>query len=542
MSKGKATDLVQPAHSDFPVLIAAMTPSAEERRLALFLCLLLIGAFLLIAPFAATPLPRMNVFVPVVQTVLFFSELITAILLFAQYSIRPQLGLLAVACGYVFSGLFAFLQTLAFPGAYGPAGLFGDPLSTAPYLFFLWHIAFPLAAIVYALSDDTSGGFVLRRSAKATIGVAVASVLVVIAVLTWAVTGAVSYLPSLFIDATKQAPITNYISGAIWLLSIAALLMLFLYKNTSLSVWLMVALVATLPDLALSTVMTTVRFTFGWYTARAYALIASFIVLAALLTDATVLYARLANAVLLLRRERSNRLMSLSAATAAVAHEIRQPLTAIVATSQAASILTERNPPDVGQLRACLAEISESAFRLNEIVTGVRGLFDEKTDRPTISVGALTQEVLHSLEHELLLNDVAVETSIQNDLPEIVADRTQIQQVLVNLARNAIDAMNSSNIPRAKRLRVGATVKDRSIVLTLQDSGPGIDPSNSGRIFEPFFTTKANGIGLGLPICRRILETHNGRLRLAKSDSDGCIFEITLPIAAMHRDSSGNLS
>jgi signal transduction histidine kinase len=304
----------------------------------------------------------------------------------------------------------------------------------------------------------------------------------------------------------------------------------------------MVALVATLPDLALSTVMTTVRFTFGWYTARAYALIASFIVLAALLTDATVLHARLANAVLLLRRERSNRLMSLSAATAAVAHEIRQPLTAIVATSQAASILTERNPPDVGQLRACLAEISESAFRLNEIVTGVRGLFDEKTDRPTISVDALTQEVLHSLEHELLLNDVAVETSIQNDLPEIVADRTQIQQVLMNLARNAIDAMNSSNIPRAKRLRVGATVKDRSIVLTLQDSGPGIDPSNSGRIFEPFFTTKANGIGLGLPICRRILETHNGRLRLANSDSDGCIFEITLPIAAMHRDSSGNLS
>ena len=105
--------------------------------------------------------------------------------------------------------------------------------------------------------------------------------------------------------------------------------MLFKYKRTSLAVWLMVTIFATLPDLALSTVMTAVRFTLGWYTARTYALIASCTVLAVMLTETTLLYARLANAILLLRRERSNRLMSLDAATSAMAHELKQPLTAI---------------------------------------------------------------------------------------------------------------------------------------------------------------------------------------------------------------------
>jgi C4-dicarboxylate-specific signal transduction histidine kinase len=112
----------------------------------------------------------------------------------------------------------------------------------------------------------------------------------------------------------------------------------------------------------------------------------------------------------------------------------------------------------------------------------------------------------------------------------------------MNLIRNAIDAMNSSPVSRAKRLRIGATLKDQSILLTLEDSGPGISPTNSGRIFEPFFTTKANGVGLGLPICQRIMETHNGGLRLAKSDSFGCVFEITFPIATTDRDDWGQLA
>ena len=190
--------------------------------------------------------------------------------------------------------------------------------------------------------------------------------------------------------------------------------MLFKYKRTSLAVWLMVTVIATLPDLTLSTVMTTVRYTLGWYTARTYALIASCTVLAVMLTETTVLYARLANTVSLLRRERSNRLMSLDAATAAMAHELRQPLTAIAAMSNAASNWLKRSPPDLEEVRTCLASISNSSNRAEEIISGVRELFEKRGDHRTmIHVDDVARQVLRLVEQDLLLNEVSLATDFK---------------------------------------------------------------------------------------------------------------------------------
>lgn len=533
MPKSTVGDLDHDSRQDFPVVIANTLASAAERRLALALVILLFIIFMMVAPFASVPLPRVDAFIPVLQTVLCVAELVTAVLLFAQYSIQPQPGLLALASGYIFSGLFAFLQTLAFPGAYAPTGLIGDPLKSAPYLFCLWHIAFPLAVIVYALSKDTGEGASARKSARVTIGITIASVLAVTAALTWMVTGGAKYLPNMFVDATRQTPFTSYLTGSIWLLSAAALLLLYIYKRTSLAVWLMVTVVATLPDLTLSTVMTSVRFTLGWYTARTYALIASCTVLAVLLTETTLLYARLANAILLLRRERANRLMSLDAATSAMAHELRQPLTAIATASAAASRWLKRSPPDLEEARACLATISNSSNRGEEIITGVRELFKKRGDhRRMIHVEDVARQVLTLVEQDLLLNQVSVATEFQNDLPEVYADRTQIQQVILNLVRNAIDAMAATG-PRARRLRLTTSLNGHSsVLLSVQDTGPGIAIENCDRVFEPFFTTKPTGMGLGLSICQTIGHDHGGSLRLAKTDFDGCVFELTLPVAA----------
>jgi Membrane-associated sensor, integral membrane domain len=146
MKMSAVEDLAYGRLQDFPIVIAGMPASTRERWFAFGLIIFLLVAFLIITPFASVPLARVDAFIPVLQTVLCVADVITAALLFAQYTIEPMHGILALACGYMFSGLFAFLQTLAFPGAYGPAGLFGD-LSTAPYLFFLWHIAFPLAVM-----------------------------------------------------------------------------------------------------------------------------------------------------------------------------------------------------------------------------------------------------------------------------------------------------------------------------------------------------------------------------------------------------------
>src|SRR6266481_1703057 len=141
-------------------------------------------------------------------------DLVTATLLFAQFSIQPQRALLAVASGYIFSGSFAFLQTLAFPGGYAPAGLIGDTLNTPAWMYVLWHTTFPAAILVYALSKDTTGAARPQgRSAMTAIVITVACVLAVIAGLTWIVTAKTEYLPVLFTtDVRFQAQLGNQIN------------------------------------------------------------------------------------------------------------------------------------------------------------------------------------------------------------------------------------------------------------------------------------------------------------------------------------------
>jgi C4-dicarboxylate-specific signal transduction histidine kinase len=288
--------------------------------------------------------------------------------------------------------------------------------------------------------------------------------------------------------------------------------------------------------------MTAVRYTLGWYTARTYALIASCTVLAVMLTETTVLYSRLANAILLLRRERTNRLMSLDAATSAMAHELRQPLTGIAVNSAAASRWLSRSPPNLEEVRTTLDSISDCANRAEEIIAGVRELFKKRGDhRSMIHVDDVARQVLTLVEQDLLLNKVSVTTEFQDGLPDVYADRTQIQQVILNLVRNAIDAMGAT--VRAKRLHMTTSFNGHSsVLLSVQDTGPGVATENSDRVFEPFFTTKPTGMGLGLSLCQTIAQDHGGSLTLAKTDFDGCVFELALPCAETHHGAAAKHS
>ena len=143
MQAGKPKKLTAASLDEFPLIIAATPATKQERRVALAIILILTLVFIVIAPFASVQLPRVDAFVPALQTVLCITDLITAALLFSLYSIQPLPGLLALASGYIFSGLFAFLQTLAFPGAYSPSGLIGDQLSRHPICFFFGISPFP---------------------------------------------------------------------------------------------------------------------------------------------------------------------------------------------------------------------------------------------------------------------------------------------------------------------------------------------------------------------------------------------------------------
>jgi hypothetical protein len=164
----------------------------------------LIVAAAAIAPFASIQLGRIDPFIPVLQTTLSIADLITAALLFAQYSIQPQRALLALASGYIFSGSFAFLQTLAFPGGYAPAGLIGDGPNSPAWIYVLWHTTFPAAIIVYAFSKDRLGVDALpARSRRASIIATLAGVLATIAVLTWIVTTKTEYIPSFYTNDVR---------------------------------------------------------------------------------------------------------------------------------------------------------------------------------------------------------------------------------------------------------------------------------------------------------------------------------------------------
>jgi len=519
----------------FPLVIADMPITARERRIAFGVITLLFTAITIVGPWAAVSLARVDAFIPVVQTVMCVVDLITAALLFGQYSIRPKLSLLAVASGYVLSGSFAFIQTLAFPGAYSASGLIGDGVNTAAWIFVFWHACFDFSILVYILFKDSGDGDrALIGSSVVTIAITIGCLFAVIGGLTWLATAGTGHLPTLYIGQTIQTPFATMMDGFLWLLSAVVLLLLFLRRRTILDLWLIVILLAWWPNFILPMFVTVIRYTLGWYIARVFALVSSSTLLFVLLADTTVLYGRLANAIVLLERERFDRLISVEAATSAMAHEIRQPLTGISMMSSAALRWLGRveSSPELEKVRGCLNSIEGASDRVEQIIKSIRGMFKQRPSRTMFDVNEVIIEVLTLIQHDLKLDEVSVSTELGYDLPKITADRTQTHQVIFNLVRNGIDAMRG--VPPDKRSLVILTRFDgKSVVsLSVQDSGTGIDPEDRNSIFDPFFTTKSSSMGLGLSICRTIVESHGGSLRLAKSGPNGSTFEVSIPIGS----------
>ena len=372
-------DLTAGSRQDLPLVIAAVPISERERRIALGVIVFLSSVVVVVAPFANTPLARIDAFVPVLQTVMCVVDLITAALLFAQYSIYPKHALLAVASGYIFSGLFAFMQTLAFPGAYSATGVIGDGLNSAGWLFFLWHTTFPLAVIVYALSKDADKAAIPAvGSTTVNIAITLACVLVGTALLTWLATAGTGNLPSLYLSTNnRQTAVASNGNVFLWVLSIAAVVLLLVRRRTILDLWLIVVLLAWWPNFVVAIFVAVVRFSLGWYTARCFALVASSTLLSVLLFETAALYSRLANAIVLLRRERETKLMSVRAITAAIAHEIKQPLTRITSGGGAAQRFLRMVPSQQDKALVALDGVVNAGHRTSATA------FVHYSERPT---------------------------------------------------------------------------------------------------------------------------------------------------------------
>jgi signal transduction histidine kinase len=540
LPEGATGNSVQTEEQDLPLIIANMPATGQQRAIAAGAATLLFVTAAVIAPFASIQLGRVDAFVPVLQTALSIADLITAAILFAQYSIQPQRALLALASGYMSSGSFAFLQTLAFPGGYAPNGLIGDGPNSPAWIYVLWHTSFPAAILVYALSKDAIRATKPGRPILTTVAITIACVIATIAVLTWIVTTKTEYLPSFYTDVRFQTPLGNQANVALLLWGAAVLGVLFIRRRTILDLWLMVTLLACMPNFLVAMIGNSVRFTIGWYAARCFVLVSSCTLLTVLLIETMFLYSRLASAITLQRRERTNRLLSVEAVTGAIAHELGTPLGAIMLNASTALSQLRSTPRDLEGMEDIVSDIEADSHRAAAIVSSIREMTTKTIRRSALtSAEDVGQFALRLLKHDLQFNEISVTSEFQSNLPDVQIDSTELQQVLLNLIRNAIDAMSSSS-PQARRLQLKTSFDGKSTVLmSIQDSGPGISAEDQERIFNPFFTTKPGGMGLGLAISSTLVANHGGKLTLLKSDPDGSIFELAIPVGGQQLGSVG---
>jgi PAS domain S-box-containing protein len=280
------------------VFLSTLPAGRGERRLALAVVLLSLLAFAALAPFARVQLARADAFIPAYQSALAIGDLITAVLLFGQFSILRSLGLRILASAYLFTALMVGVHALSFPGLFSPTGLLGAGPQTTAWLYMFWHGGFPLFVLGYARLGKAASGTAGSPGAVGTaILSSVAGVVAAVIALTLLVTTGQALLPPIM-DGSHYTPLMIGVVSTVWLLSLAALVALWMRRPHSvLDLWLMVVMCAWLFDVALSAVLNAGRFDLGFYAGRIYGLMAASFVLLVLLLETRALYARLARSL-----------------------------------------------------------------------------------------------------------------------------------------------------------------------------------------------------------------------------------------------------
>jgi PAS domain S-box-containing protein len=227
----------------------------------------------------------------------------------------------------------------------------------------------------------------------------------------------------------------------------------------------------------------------------------------------------------------ANRVSAIGQLSLSIAHEVAQPITATAISSESALRWLSAEPPNLAKAKERLEMIVRDIKRAHAIVDRIRSFIKKAPPRrDALAINEAILEVIALTRHEALRNRVSVEMQLTEGLPPVQGDRVQLQQVILNLIINAIEAMSASD-ERARQLLINTNRADNNeIRIVVQDSGPGMAPDSIDRLFSPFYTTKPTGLGMGLSICRSIIEAHQGRLWATAAEPGGAVFSFTLPV------------
>ena len=532
------------ALADRAFLLSTRASDRRHSRLALLVAAGLLTGLLLVAPFARTPLVGTEILLPAYAAAVLILDLVAATLLLAQFAVHGVIALLVLAVGYLVSGLAVVPWAMTFPGVFSETGLLGAGLQTAASIAALRRPALPLALLAYAALQHGQQPLVVDPSAtRSRVLLSLLGSVALVVAATWLAIAGESLVPTFMTDTRTSTGIWTVVLYASLLPTLAAagllLLLLARGRGSLLDLWLLVTLAAIVCETVLLGFLGAgVRFSIGWWAGRGFGLVATGVITLALLAETATLHARLLNSLLTESHVREARATLLESLAAALAHELNQPLSSIVTSADAAIRWLDRPQPDLTNAQTRLRRIAADGHSAAAIIESLRRAFGKRpTRRDPVDITALVHEAVEQARADARRMGASVTVDIPAGLPLVLGDTVPLKQVLHNLLTNAIDAVAIvGDGPRA--ICVTCRCWPAEIAILVADTGVGLGDGGQF-LFDAFYSTKPQGMGLGLMICRTVIEAHGGRVSAHANTPRGAVFEMILPTASVHGAGNG---
>ncbi len=537
-------------HENLP-LLPTMAVDAQGRRLAWTVALLSALIFIAFVPYTKVKLAPVSAFIPIYESALLLTDVITAVMLFGHFTILRSRALLVLACSYVLTAALTVSHVLTFPGLFSATGWIGAGAQSTAWIYVFWHAGFPLCVMAYARLNRQHASAPVQRPERA-IGIGIAAMLALALAFSALATAGHDLLPPILVGGTYS--VAGRVSlGSTWVLCALAFGVLWRDRNRSvLDLWLLVALCAWICDVALSAVLNAGRYDIGWYAGRIYGLLSASCVLIVLLLENNKLYARLAVAHAGALRDMAERKLFITELTqarlhaeqasqakstflASMSHELRTPLNAILGFAQ---ILGDDGLPVApGKEKEFARHIQAAGRHLLSLINEVLDLAKVESGKMTLALAPVpVGEVLRAC-HDMT-RPLAEQRGIRLTFPPdpgvaVSGDRIRLQQVLLNLLSNAV-----------KYNRAGGAVvvscahlAGRKLRIAVQDSGHGLTTGQLAQLYQPFNrlgqeTGAEEGSGIGLAVTKQLVELMDGAIGVSSSPGVGSRFWVDLQLAA----------